>query len=118
MNRVVSTVFWYDLRQRNLQHDINDIKLTDGAILTVFCYYSVFNIAINLYFHFGRDLFLTVNCNTMISPSSNPLKPLTYAKVAFFINGFKRLKSSQQWLIRQKADPYVEKAKINNYRSE
>ncbi|XP_053607093.1 rRNA methyltransferase 2, mitochondrial isoform X2 [Plodia interpunctella] len=42
--------------------------------------------------------------------------PLNYTKMCFLVNCLKRLKSSQQWLNRQKADPYVEKAKIYNYR--
>ncbi|CAG9786075.1 unnamed protein product [Diatraea saccharalis] len=33
-----------------------------------------------------------------------------------FFDCIKRLKSSQQWLSRQRSDPYVEKAKIYNYR--
>ncbi|KPI93033.1 Putative ribosomal RNA methyltransferase CG11447 [Papilio xuthus] len=36
--------------------------------------------------------------------------------MCFLVNCLKRFKSSQQWLSRQKADPYVEKAKIYNYR--
>ncbi|CAG5050109.1 unnamed protein product [Parnassius apollo] len=36
--------------------------------------------------------------------------------MCFLINCLKRLKSSQQWLNRQKTDPYVEKAKMYNYR--
>ncbi|CAK1547295.1 unnamed protein product [Leptosia nina] len=36
--------------------------------------------------------------------------------MCLLIKCLKRLKSSQQWLSRQRADPYVEKAKINNYR--
>ncbi|XP_075973708.1 mitochondrial rRNA methyltransferase 2 [Anticarsia gemmatalis] len=43
-------------------------------------------------------------------------KPLTYTKMCFLVNCLKRLKSSQQWLSRQRVDPYVEKAKIYNYR--
>ncbi|XP_013169059.1 PREDICTED: rRNA methyltransferase 2, mitochondrial-like [Papilio xuthus] len=45
--------------------------------------------------------------------SSNDLK---IVKMCFLVNCLKRFKSSQQWLSRQKADPYVEKAKIYNYR--
>ncbi|CAK1596335.1 unnamed protein product [Parnassius mnemosyne] len=41
---------------------------------------------------------------------------LKLSKMCFLVNCLKRLKSSQQWLDRQKADPYVEKAKIYNYR--
>ncbi|CAH0579355.1 unnamed protein product [Chrysodeixis includens] len=51
----------------------------------------------------------------MLSRSFTP-KPLSYTKMCFLVNCLKRLKSSQQWLTRQKADPYVEKAKIYNYR--
>lgn len=51
----------------------------------------------------------------MLSGSFTP-KPLSYTKMCFLVNCLKRLKSSQQWLTRQKADPYVEKAKIYNYR--
>lgn len=29
---------------------------------------------------------------------------------------FYREHSSKEWLLRQKTDPYIEKAKINNYR--
>ncbi|CAH3901969.1 unnamed protein product [Pieris brassicae] len=36
--------------------------------------------------------------------------------MCFLIKCLKRLKSSQQWLSRQRADPYVERAKISNYR--
>lgn len=30
--------------------------------------------------------------------------------------GFIREHSSKEWLLRQKSDPYVERAKLNNYR--
>ncbi|XP_045772043.1 rRNA methyltransferase 2, mitochondrial [Maniola jurtina] len=43
-------------------------------------------------------------------------KGLNFARMCFLVNCLKRFKSSQQWLSRQKADPYVEKAKIYNYR--
>ncbi|KAJ2945976.1 hypothetical protein O0L34_g4894 [Tuta absoluta] len=36
--------------------------------------------------------------------------------MCFLVNCLKRFKSSQQWLLRQQKDPYVEKAKIYNYR--
>ncbi|CAG9584772.1 unnamed protein product [Danaus chrysippus] len=39
-----------------------------------------------------------------------------FSRMNFLLNCIKRLKSSQQWLSRQKADPYVEKAKMCNYR--
>ncbi|XP_014366870.1 rRNA methyltransferase 2, mitochondrial [Papilio machaon] len=41
---------------------------------------------------------------------------LKIVKMCFLVNCLKRFKSSQQWLSRQNADPYVEKAKIYNYR--
>ncbi|XP_004932501.1 rRNA methyltransferase 2, mitochondrial [Bombyx mandarina] len=41
---------------------------------------------------------------------------LNYTRMCFLVNCLKRFKSSQEWLSRQKADPYVEKAKIYNYR--
>ncbi|XP_013199348.1 rRNA methyltransferase 2, mitochondrial [Amyelois transitella] len=50
---------------------------------------------------------------------SSPLlapSPLNYTRMCFLVHCLKRLKSSQQWLSRQKADPYVEKAKVYNYR--
>lgn len=50
---------------------------------------------------------------------SSPLslcKPITYKNMCFLVNCLKRLKSSQEWLSRQRVDPYVEKAKIYNYR--
>ncbi|XP_028177979.1 rRNA methyltransferase 2, mitochondrial [Ostrinia furnacalis] len=43
-------------------------------------------------------------------------KTFNFARMCFLVKCLKRLKSSQQWLCRQKADPYVEKAKIYNYR--
>lgn len=43
-------------------------------------------------------------------------KDLNFASMCFLVNCLKRFKSSQQWLSRQRADPYVEKAKIHNYR--
>lgn len=52
----------------------------------------------------------------MVLSRSFAPKPLTYTKMCFLVNGLKRFKSSQQWLSRQKSDPYVEKAKIYNYR--
>ncbi|XP_063619080.1 rRNA methyltransferase 2, mitochondrial [Cydia splendana] len=41
---------------------------------------------------------------------------LNYTRMCFLVNCLKRFKSSQQWLSRQRVDPYVEKAKIYNYR--
>ncbi|XP_022128802.2 rRNA methyltransferase 2, mitochondrial [Pieris rapae] len=52
----------------------------------------------------------------MIISSSITRRDLNFSKMCFLIKCLKRLKSSQQWLSRQRADPYVEKAKINNYR--
>ncbi|XP_026751761.1 rRNA methyltransferase 2, mitochondrial [Galleria mellonella] len=52
----------------------------------------------------------------MLSPRLSRAEPLNYTRMCFLVNCLKRLKSSQQWLSRQKADPYVEKAKIYNYR--
>ncbi|KAL0841387.1 hypothetical protein ABMA28_015082 [Loxostege sticticalis] len=43
-------------------------------------------------------------------------KTFSFSRMCFLVKCLKRLKSSQQWLSRQKADPYVEKAKIYNYR--
>ncbi|XP_041978688.1 rRNA methyltransferase 2, mitochondrial [Aricia agestis] len=47
---------------------------------------------------------------------SQSLNNLSLARMFFLVNCLKRFKSSQQWLSRQRADPYVEKAKISNYR--
>ncbi|XP_045514666.1 rRNA methyltransferase 2, mitochondrial [Pieris brassicae] len=49
---------------------------------------------------------------------SSPItrRDLNFSKMCFLIKCLKRLKSSQQWLSRQRADPYVERAKISNYR--
>ncbi|XP_072931878.1 rRNA methyltransferase 2, mitochondrial [Epargyreus clarus] len=52
----------------------------------------------------------------MLSSSSFVKKELNFTKMCFLVNCLKRWKSSQQWLIRQNADPYVEKARIYNYR--
>ncbi|XP_068632113.1 rRNA methyltransferase 2, mitochondrial [Battus philenor] len=52
----------------------------------------------------------------MISTPSLTFNYLKIDKMCFLVNCLKRFKSSQQWLTRQKADPYVEKAKIYNYR--
>ncbi|CAG9137329.1 hypothetical protein JYU34_012350 [Plutella xylostella] len=41
---------------------------------------------------------------------------LNFTRMCFLVNCLKRFKSSQEWLTRQKADPYVEKAKFYNYR--
>ncbi|XP_050684482.1 rRNA methyltransferase 2, mitochondrial [Leptidea sinapis] len=41
---------------------------------------------------------------------------ISFSRMCFLHNCYKRFKSSQQWLIRQRSDPYVEKAKIQNYR--
>ncbi|XP_038212165.1 rRNA methyltransferase 2, mitochondrial isoform X2 [Zerene cesonia] len=41
---------------------------------------------------------------------------LSFSRMCFLVNCLKRFKSSQQWLSRQKTDPYVEKAKMYNYR--
>ncbi|XP_046959899.1 rRNA methyltransferase 2, mitochondrial [Vanessa cardui] len=49
-------------------------------------------------------------------PSSLICRNLNFSRMCFLVNCLKRLKSSQQWLSRQNADPYVEKAKICNYR--
>lgn len=43
-------------------------------------------------------------------------QPLNFTRMCFLVNCLKRMKSSQQWLHRQKTDPYVEKAKVCNYR--
>lgn len=43
-------------------------------------------------------------------------KDLNFSRMCFLVNCLKRFKSSQQWLNRQRADPYVEKAKMHNYR--
>lgn len=51
-----------------------------------------------------------------MSSLSFAFKPLTYVKMCFLVKTLRRLKSSQQWLSRQRVDPYVEKAKMNNYR--
>ncbi|XP_059047124.1 rRNA methyltransferase 2, mitochondrial [Achroia grisella] len=52
----------------------------------------------------------------MLSLRKVHLESLNYTRMCFVVNCLKKLKSSQQWLSRQKADPYVEKAKIYNYR--
>lgn len=52
----------------------------------------------------------------MISLRSLEPKSLNFARMCFLANCLKRLKSSQQWLDRQKTDPYVERAKMYNYR--
>ncbi|CAF4845790.1 rRNA methyltransferase 2, mitochondrial [Pieris napi] len=52
----------------------------------------------------------------MLISSAITRRDLNFSKMCFLIKCLKRLKSSQQWLSRQRADPYVEKAKINNYR--
>lgn len=52
----------------------------------------------------------------MINSPSIARTSLNYSRMCFLVNCLKRMKSSQQWLSRQRADPYVEKAKIYNYR--
>ncbi|XP_034830648.1 rRNA methyltransferase 2, mitochondrial [Maniola hyperantus] len=52
----------------------------------------------------------------MLPSRTTVFKGLNFARMCFLVNCLKRFKSSQQWLSRQKADPYVEKAKIYNYR--
>lgn len=52
----------------------------------------------------------------MINLRSFVRQPPISTSMGFLVNCLNRFKSSQQWLIRQKADPYVEKAKIYNYR--
>lgn len=52
----------------------------------------------------------------MIHSRSFAHQNLNFTRMCFLVNCLKRMKSSQQWLTRQKADPYVEKAKIYNYR--
>lgn len=52
----------------------------------------------------------------MFSMCSQPHRTITYSKMCLLVNWLKRLKSSQEWLARQNADPYVEKAKVYNYR--
>lgn len=52
----------------------------------------------------------------MLNSSSITRQPLNYTRMCFLVNCLKRMKSSQQWLSRQRTDPYVEKAKIYNYR--
>ncbi|XP_049869290.1 rRNA methyltransferase 2, mitochondrial [Pectinophora gossypiella] len=53
---------------------------------------------------------------TMITSRLFAQENLNFTRMCFLVNCLKRLKTSQQWLSRQKADPYVEKAKIYNYR--
>ncbi|CAH0397824.1 unnamed protein product [Chilo suppressalis] len=43
-------------------------------------------------------------------------KKMNFARMALLVDCLKRWKSSQQWLSRQRADHYVEKAKMYNYR--
>ncbi|KAM3961037.1 mitochondrial rRNA methyltransferase 2 isoform 1-T2 [Aphomia sociella] len=52
----------------------------------------------------------------MLSSRCSGVHHLNYTRMCFLVNCLKRLKSSQQWLARQNADPYVEKARIYNYR--
>ncbi|KAL4716226.1 hypothetical protein ACJJTC_004720 [Scirpophaga incertulas] len=52
----------------------------------------------------------------MIFSLSINVHTLIRNRMYFFVHCLKRFKSSQEWLSRQKADPYVEKAKIYNYR--
>lgn len=52
-----------------------------------------------------------LSCRSLLCTPS-----LSFTRMCFLVKCLKRLKSSQQWLSRQRADPYVEKAKIYNYR--
>lgn len=53
----------------------------------------------------------------MLSLRPNAQKAPNYHRMCFIVNCLKRLKGSQEWLNRQqKLDPYVEKARIYNYR--
>jgi len=44
------------------------------------------------------------------------MKKIKVYKDCLFFKTFTRKHSSKEWLLRQKTDPYVEKAKINSYR--
>lgn len=44
------------------------------------------------------------------------MEKITFCKSWSFLKTFTRNHSSKEWLLRQKTDPYVEKAKIKSYR--
>lgn len=44
------------------------------------------------------------------------MKRIITCRDCLTFKSFIREHSSKEWLLRQKTDPYVEKAKINNYR--